>query len=499
MTGCLQTYKIYMQIPDHVNSILDMLEECGFEAYIVGGCVRDSLLGIKPKDWDITSNATPMQIEQIFKDSVKTFEVLPIGLEYGTLGVLHITTKQVVEITTYRTDGVYKDGRRPESIHFVTMLKKDLSRRDFTINALACRKIKTFHSKSFKYKSLKLKLSLHCKTERKLQHHTYQAMELVDYYNGIEHLNARKISCVGQAERRFLEDSLRIMRAIRFSAVLPFEFKLHNKTKQAIHTLTHRLRYIAKEMICVEFVKLLCGSYAHKAMSTYQDTILFFIPVLNHLTREQLQINYMAISLAPKNVAIRLVLLCCPAPYAKGKLKNYMRKYKYNCQCLHLDNKTIQTSLVLLQLVCDNALLESHNNKIAIKYLLSKYDMQIVWQLISIYAILQKSHKSLNAENNKDFINHAGYNTEKLGTIVCDLATILTTIVLNKECYKLSQLSINGNILQDVAKSMGISLQGKQIGTLLTKLLCDVIEERIPNDKSVLITESKLYIRELSE
>lgn len=496
----LQTYIIAISMPDCVQNILEILELHGFEAYIVGGCVRDSLLGLKPKDWDITSNAKPTQIQQIFSNTANkvNFDIFPIGLKYGTLGIKDKATKQIVEITTYRTDGIYKDGRRPESIQFAKTIKDDLSRRDFTINALACRIIKKDDKKM---QALQMPtIPINHALESNLKTHNIDSiktcdMQLVDYYNGLTHLKMRIIACVGKAEQRFLEDSLRIMRAIRFSAVLPFEFKIHNETKKALQALTEKLDCIARERIQDEFAKLLCGKYAHNALTIYQNTILFIMPILKHLTKKQLEHNYKAISLAPKNVILRLVLLCCPIPYTKStnekNIDNYLMRYKATCQYLHFDNKTIQTSLTLLQLICNGELLKTDNSKIALKYLLSKYDIQIVWQLVFLYAILQKTNNFIS-DSNKD-------SMESSITKIHNLTNDLTAIILNNECYKLSQLAINGNILQDLAKSMGISLQGRQIGTLLKKLLKDVIEEKIPNDTHILITESKEYIRNICE
>lgn len=479
-----QTYIIAMSIPNYVQNILDILELHGFEAYIVGGCVRDSLLGLKPKDWDITSNAKPTQIQQIFNNAKykEHFNILPIGLKYGTLGIINKKTKQVVEITTYRTDGIYKDGRHPDSIHFATTIKDDLSRRDFTINALACKQIKKEYKKTQILPTPTIPMHYIIDSTKTCY------MQLVDYYNGLMHLKMRNIECVGQAEQRFLEDSLRIIRAIRFSAVLPFEFTLNNETKQALNTLTKRLNYIAKERIQIEFSKLLCGQYAHNVLPIYQNTILFIMPILKHLTQEQLQYNYKAISLAPKNIIFRLVLLCCPIPYTKSicdNIDDYLIQYKAILKCLRFDNKTIQTSLIILKLTCNGTLLILNNSKIELKYLLLQYDIQIVCQLINLYAILQKTYESISC-GNKDSIN----NTTK----IYNLTYNLTTIIINNECYKLSQLEINGNILQDVAKSMDIQLQGRQIGTLLKKILKDVIEEKIPNNKSTLIEKSKNYI-----
>lgn len=487
-----QIYIIAMSIPNYVQNILDILELHGFEAYIVGGCVRDSLLGLKPKDWDITSNAKPTQIQQIFNNAKykEHFNILSIGLKYGTLGIINKKTKQIVEITTYRIDGIYKDGRHPDSIHFATNIKDDLSRRDFTINALACKQI----NKEYKKTQILQKITpIHYISGINNKQHNIDStktcyMQLVDYYNGLMHIKMRRIECVGQAEQRFLEDSLRIMRAIRFSAVLPFEFTLNSETKQALNTLTKRLNYIAKERIQIEFSKLLCGQYAHNVLPIYQDTILFIMPILKHLTQEQLQYNYKAISLAPKNIIFRLVLLCCPIPYTKSICENiddYLTQYKATLKCLRFDNKTIQTSLILLELTCNGTLLKLNNSKIELKYLLLQYDIQMIYQLLNLHAILQKTY---------EFVSHTSKDSIDNTTEIYNITHNLTTIIINNECYKLSQLEINGNILQDVAKSMDIQLLGRQIGTLLKKILKGVIEEKIPNNKSTLIEKTKNYI-----
>lgn len=499
---------IVMQIPNYVQNILDILEEYGFEAYIVGGCVRDSLLGLKPKDWDITSNATPTQIQHIFNNATNKmhFCIISIGLAYGTLGIIHRNSKKIVEITTYRTDGTYRDGRRPDFIQFATTIKEDLSRRDFTINALACKKIKKEALSSeiirnlipFSHKDLDLNFS----TQFKLSSNNSCFMQLIDYHNGILHLQTHSIVCVGEAEQRFLEDSLRIMRAIRFSAVLPFAFTLHSETKEALHKFTKRLNCIAKERIRIELTKLLCGQYAYKTLPIYQDIILFILPILKHLTQKQLQYNYKSISFAPKNAILNLVLLCCPMPYAKNiyknqsSINNYIQQYQYICKQLRFDNKSIQLGSTLLKLICNKTILTTNNSKIALKHLLSKYDIQIVWQLMAIYTILQKTHEVFVTEtmdNDKNSVIYTPYTTIKLHELTHNLISIIS----RKECYKLSQLAINGNILQNIAKSMEISLQGKHIGMLLSNLLQDVIENKIPNEISTLTVQAKNYIIKL--
>ncbi len=545
-----------MQIPNYVIDILKILESHGFEAYIVGGCVRDSLLGLSPKDWDITSNAEPMQTQQIFDLYDKDFEVIPIGLKYGTLGIRDKKRGNLVEITTYRFESEYKDGRRPECIQFAKTLQEDLSRRDFSINALACRMLhkdikteehvilwadaglrvqnsKNLESSDYHIEQSEISNTLESKMDfstttqngkildsikfaplhptsahlvenldsKNSATHSSINMQLFDYHNGIKHLQERKIACVGNAQERFLEDSLRIMRVIRFASVLPFSFQLSNQTKEAVFLLTQKLSLIANERIQIEFTKLLCGQYAHRILSIYKSVFFFILPPLKILNAMQLNHNFEALSIAPKNIILRLSLLFCPLPYAKDiyknreKLQKYLCDYQAICKHLHFDNKTIQRSQTLLQLLCNTEIFTAQNSKIALKYLLSQHDIEIISQLILLYVVLQKTHEALGESNLKDSIlqEMPPYSKEQLYAITKDL----NEIIINKECYKLSQLSINGIALQDIAKSMGITLQGKQIGILLTKLLHAVIEEEIPNTFHSLESRARFYIARL--
>ena len=552
----MQSYILSMQIPNYVIDILKILESHGFEAYIVGGCVRDSLLGLSPKDWDITSNAEPMQTQQIFDLYDKDFEVIPIGLKYGTLGIRDKKRGNLVEITTYRFEGEYKDGRRPECIQFAKTLQEDLSRRDFSINALACRMLhkdikteehvilwadaglrvqnsKNLESSDYHIEQSEISNTLESKMDfstttqngkildsikfaplhptsahlvenldsKNSATHSSINMQLFDYHNGIKHLQERKIACVGNAQERFLEDSLRIMRVIRFASVLPFSFQLSNQTKEAVFLLTQKLSLIANERIQIEFTKLLCGQYAHKILSIYKSVFFFILPPLKILNAMQLNHNFEALSIAPKNIILRLSLLFCPLPYAKDiyknreKLQKYLCDYQAICKQLHFDNKAIQRSQTLLQLLCNTEIFTAQNSKIALKYLLSQHDIEIISQLILLYVVLQKTHEALGESNLKDSIlqEMPPYSKEQLYAITKDL----NEIIINKECYKLSQLSINGIALQDIAKSMGITLQGKQIGILLTKLLHAVIEEEIPNTFHSLESRARFYIARL--
>ena len=591
-----------MQIPNYVIDILKILESHGFEAYVVGGCVRDSLLGLSPKDWDITSNAEPMQTQQLFSLYAESFEVIPIGLKYGTLGIRDKKMGNLVEITTYRFEGEYKDGRRPECIQFAKTLQEDLSRRDFSINALACRMLykdikteehvilwadaglRVQNSKNLEssdchierseiYDTLESKMDFSTTTQndknldsipnqgglrglgrnvwnldssnchikqsetsnnpnskkdfsndkildsknctlnpapaqmdknldsKNSATHSSINMQLFDYHNGIKHLQERKIACVGNAQERFLEDSLRIMRSIRFASILPFSFQLSSQTKEAVFLLTQKLSLIANERIQIEFTKLLCGQYAHRILSEYKSVFFFILPPLKILNTMQSNHNFETLRIAPKNIVLRLSLLFCPLPYAKDiyknreKLQKYLCDYQAICKQLHFDNKTIQRSQTLLQLLCNTEIFTAQNSKIALKYLLSQHDIEIISQLMLLYVVLQKTHEALGESSPKDSMlpEMPPYSKEQLYAITKDL----NEIIINKECYKLSQLSINGNALQNIAKSMGISLQGKQIGILLTKLLYAVIEEEIPNTFHSLESRARFYIARL--
>lgn len=216
-----------IRVPADAEQIIEKLNEHGFEAYVVGGCVRDSLLGKEPEDWDITTSARPGEVKSIFSRTIDT------GIQHGTVTVM--LNRQGYEVTTYRVDGEYEDGRHPKSVDFTTSLLKDLKRRDFTINAMA-----------------------------------YNSREgLVDAFGGIEDLENRVIRCVGSAVNRFTEDALRILRAVRFSAQL--DFRIEDETYEAISIIAPNLEKVSKERIATELTKLLLSSHPEK-MKRVSDT-----------------------------------------------------------------------------------------------------------------------------------------------------------------------------------------------------------------------------------
>ena len=229
-----------MYIPEPVLGVMDRLEEDGFEAFAVGGCVRDSLMGRVPGDYDVTTSAVPGEMLEVFRG----WRVVETGLQHGTVTV--VTHGMNVEVTAYRLDGVYLDNRHPSDVTFTRSLAEDLARRDFTVNAMAYS-----HKRG-----------------------------LVDLYDGQGDLERKVIRCVGSAEKRFSEDGLRILRAIRFSSVLGFTPE-EGDTAPAIHAMAHLLKGISRERIHVELRKLLGGKCAGEILMGYGDVVSEALPELS--------------------------------------------------------------------------------------------------------------------------------------------------------------------------------------------------------------------------
>ena len=228
-----------IRIPNDAKTILEKLNNAGFEAYVVGGCVRDSLLGKTPGDWDICTNALPEQTMEVFEG----FHVIPTGLKHGTVTVM--LNHEGYEITTYRVDGDYTDGRHPDSVSFTTNLKDDVARRDFTVNAMA-----------------------------------YSERDgIQDFFGGMEDLKNGIIRCVGEPEKRFGEDALRIMRAVRFASVLGFE--IEKSTSDAMRKLYKNLDMVASERINAELNKMLCGKSPARYLEEYDYLFFHIIPELS--------------------------------------------------------------------------------------------------------------------------------------------------------------------------------------------------------------------------
>lgn len=225
-----------MRLPDNILAAMEILEDGGFESYVVGGCVRDAMMGITPHDYDLTTSATPEEMLEIFSD----FRIIETGLKHGTVTV--VIENENIEITTFRVDGEYSDNRHPDSVKFTKKLEDDLSRRDFTVNAMA------YSPKS----------------------------GIVDLFSGKDDLKKRIIRCVGNPDERFNEDGLRILRGLRFASQLGFS--IDDKTADSIKENRCLLENISVERIYAEFTKLLCGKTPGDIIENYRDVISVFLP-----------------------------------------------------------------------------------------------------------------------------------------------------------------------------------------------------------------------------
>lgn len=429
-------------LPSYVNTVLNNIISHGFEAYIVGGCVRDFLLNRTPNDFDITTNATPLQVEEIFKD----FHVIETGLQHGTVTV--VVEGVTVEITTYRIDGLYSDGRHPDNVQYTSKLKDDLSRRDFTINAMAYN----------------------------------HEVGIVDKFNGINDLKNGLITCVGEPQKRFSEDALRIMRAIRFSSQL--NFSIEENTSNKVHELKDTLSKVSVERIAVELNKLIMGDKPHEILTSYSDVISTIIPEIKscigfnqHSRYHKYDVwEHMAVSVqnSPKNLNIRLAMLL----HDIGKPKTFTLDINGNghfykhayvgaeisekiLKNLKYDNATIKRVTTLIYHHDD----EFHN-VYDIKKSISNLGKEVFFELISV--------QQADALSKHDFCSKHVQELEEIKTIAQDL-------ISKNECLSLKDLSVNGNDL----KSIGI--QGKNIGDTLNILLDNVLKDTLKNDKNSLI------------
>lgn len=405
-----------MKIPENVSLIIDRLEQNGFFAYVVGGCVRDTLMERIPYDWDITTNALPDEILDVFKG----FKTIKTGIKHGTITVIIDHTPY--EITTFRVDGEYLDSRHPESVNFVSSLYEDLKRRDFTINALA------YNEKS----------------------------GIIDYFGGIEDIKNKIIKCVGEPQKRFLEDALRIMRAIRFSSQL--NFKIDPSTNDAILKYSHLLKNISKERIREEFSKML--------LSDNSETIYEYWDVLRQFfNNSDCSENISLIKNLPKTIHLRLSALLFSLNFSKAE--NVIELLK----SLRFDNVTIKkTNNVLLN---QNIILTPEISHL--RHLIKDIGYDVVYDLIIF----------------KKFVFYN--DPEKLETLD-KISSLFDEIKLNKLCSTLQELKICGDDLI----SLGFK-KGEIIGQVLNHLLTLVIDEKTENNKNILIKEAKKLIPKTEE
>lgn len=312
-------------IPGEVVTALDILQNNGFEAYIVGGCVRDSIMGKKPSDWDIATSARPEEILECFNN----YRTIETGLKHGTVTV--IVKKMQIEITTYRIDGEYSDRRRPDKVTFTNNIDLDLQRRDFTINALA-----------------------------------YNQNGIIDIFGGLHDIKNKIVKCVGHPDDRFNEDGLRILRALRFASVL--NFSIDDQTSDSIFKNKDLLHDISTERINMEFNKLIMGINYQNIIFNYRDIIEVFLPEIKGLSNEELR--YRLNSMKELNsLTMRLAVLL----QGLGPTDKILMNLKY-------DNKTVKTVKILTENINEKI----YPDPVNIKRWLNKINSENLVNLIKI-------------------------------------------------------------------------------------------------------------------
>ena len=439
-------------LPLPVARALSVLEACGYEAYTVGGCVRDSLLGRVPNDWDITTNATPEQMKACFSD----FRVIETGIQHGTLTV--IVEGMQLEITTYRNDGEYLDNRHPVQVTFSKHIEDDLSRRDFTVNAMA------YHPQK----------------------------GLVDLFGGQTDLQERIIRCVGDAKTRFEEDGLRILRAIRFASVLDFD--IEENTAKAVHGFKQFLSGIAAERIREEFCKLICGPGATRILREYIDVVAVFLPELDACVGFEQNTKYHcydvfehtlhALELCEGDDLItRLGILlhdigkplCYTEDEQGGHFKGHapvgVELTRNILSRLRFDNETIRR----MELLVEWHDLPLSAEKKRVKRLMQRIKDADILRLLEIKRCDRLAHA-------KDF--------QELAPELTLIPSVIEEIRAEDACLSLKTLAVDGSDLM----ALGVP-EGKKIGEMLHLLLDDVIEERLPNQKEALLQAAKERIK----
>ncbi len=434
-------------LPASVDLILDTLSISGFEAFIVGGCVRDFMLGKIPTDYDICTNANPTEIKTCFRN----YFTIDTGIKHGTVTV--VIDNVNYEITSYRTDGDYSDHRRPDSVIFVRNLSEDLKRRDFTINAMAYN-----HSNG-----------------------------VVDNHGGIKDLEYRIVRAVGNPDTRFNEDALRIMRAVRFASCL--SFKIESSTSDAIHRLCHLLKNISVERINVELCKLLLGDGADDILLTYSDVISAFIPEFREAIGFEQNNPYhkyniyehiiRSVGSAPKCLTVRLALLLhdigkptCHTRDEKdidhfiGHEKisveistKVLNRLRFNCETIKNVTELIKYHGAVIQPV------EKH-----VKRFLNRLGEE------QFFRLMQVKYSDTMAQSDLISKERIDQNNE--------IIIIGERIIAENQCFKIKDLAINGS---DIIE-LGIP-QGKKVGELLSTLLDMVMDGSVENKSDCLVAE----------
>lgn len=446
-----------IEMPAGARYIIGQLNKNGYEAFIVGGCVRDSILGKAPNDWDITTSAKPEKIKEIFRRTVDT------GIQHGTVTVL--VDKDAYEVTTYRVDGIYEDHRRPREVLFTVSLEEDLRRRDFTINAMAYNDEKG----------------------------------LIDVFGGIADLKQRVIRCVGRPEERFDEDALRILRAVRFAAQLGFT--IDPDTRDAMKKQAHFLRDISAERIQVELTKLIVSDHPGMLVDAYELGLTsVFLPEFDEMmvTEQNNPHHLYTVGMhtvkVMENVPATVVLRYSALLHDVGKPA-----------CRHTGEDGIDhfyghqlkseemARIILRRLKMDN------NTISAVRNLVRYHDYGIGSEEIGIKAF-RRFLAGLGTDNFEDFLamrradmaGQSDYNLESRERAVSDMERMYQTVISEDQCLKISDLALNGRDLMELGMK-----PGHEMGDMLKLLLEQVLDDPGKNNRTCLTEIVCEYLKKL--
>ena len=444
-----------MDMPKNVDIAINLLQSAGFEAYAVGGCLRDSLLGKTPNDWDITTSAKPEDMKSVFA----VFHCIDTGIRNGTVTV--VIDGEPLEITTFRLDGEYEDNRHPKSVTFTSDLGADLGRRDFTVNAMAYSKM----------------------------------TGTVDLFGGQNDLKNKIIRCVGDPDRRFNEDALRILRALRFASALDFE--IEEKTARSLLKNRALLGNISEERIAKELLKLVCGKGAKRILTDFAPVLFEILPELQpmyknshdnpHHCYDIYEHTLIAVESIDPEPTLRFAMLLhdCGKPAVKKFDENGVAHFyghqrisaEISAQILARLKVSNKFRDEILFLVSNHDRWELYENTEKMPRYLSKFGLDGVLKLLKVMRA--------------DVLAQSPEYRYRLDQIA-DAEKTAKNLAAQKPCLSLRELQINGRTLIDI----GIP-QGRKLGAVLAQLLDEVIDGVTKNTQEALTTRAREIYSEM--
>lgn len=440
-----------IQLPEKVRYIINTIMEAGYEAYAVGGCIRDSILGREPDDWDITTSAMPGQVKELFGHTIDT------GIQHGTVTVM--LEREGFEVTTYRIDGEYEDGRHPKEVTFTPSLLEDLKRRDFTINAMAYN----------------------------------DEAGLVDVFGGVDDMERKVIRCVGEPKERFLEDALRMMRAVRFSGQLGYE--VEENTSKAIRELSYNLVHVSAERVQTELVKLITSPHPENLYLAYSTGITkVMLPEFDacmemgqnnphHCYKIGEHILKAMMEVKPEKV-LRLTMLL----HDIGKPKAFTLDEKgihhfYGHPAVSAD----MARSILKRLKFDNETIYFVTN--LVKY----HDYDIKPDPVYIRRAIMKMGEDifplLFEVRAADIRAQSAYMRKEKEEKLKSAYNVYRQVISEKQCVSLKELAVTG---RDLMEEAGMQ-EGPELGKMLKKLLDFVVEDPSRNEREILLKVVKEF------